>query len=139
MAFLPRDRYDDIRYALDPGLDEVAIDDTIIGSVAYLVAAEQWVLSVDPLALTRTGSDLENIYQAIIFRTAGLLSPVVPQARQVNLAGHNVTLNYAETAGERTARLLGLADAAISLVVDTTATITAITPVFVTTVSGRRG
>ena len=139
MAILPRERYDDIRYTLDPGLDEVAIDDEIIASVAYLVSAERWVLSVDPLAASRTGDDLEHIYQAIIFRTAGLLSPAIPQARQVNMAGHNVTLNYAETAAERTARLLGLADETIGLVVDTTQVATAFTPIFVTTVSGRRG
>lgn len=138
MAILPRDRYDDIRYALDPGLDEVAVDDDIIASVAYLVAAEQWVLSVDPLAASRIGEEQEYVHQAIIYRTAGLLSYAVPQARQVNMAGHNVTLNYAETPSERSARLFSMADIAIGFVVSTVETIAAFTPVFVTTVSGRR-
>jgi hypothetical protein len=138
VAILPRERFDDIRYALDPGLDEVAVDDEIIASVAYLQAAEQWVLSVDPLAASRTGGEQEYVFQAIIFRTAGLLSYAVPQARQVNMAGHNVTLNYAETPAERSARLFAMADLAIGSVVSTTETIAAFAPVFVTTVQGRR-
>ena len=138
MAILPRDRYDDIRYALDPGLDEVAVDDDIIGSAPYLGLAERWVTSVDPSAASRTGTQLDYIHEAIIYRTAGLLSNAVPQARQINMAGHNVTLNYAETPAERTARLFALADGAIANIVDPAQTITTFTPVFVTTVSGRR-
>lgn len=138
MAILPEDRYDAIRYTLDPGLDEAAVPTEIIASLAYLGAAERWALDADPLALTRTGDEQESLYAAIIYRTAGLLSPVVPQARQINMAGHNVTLNYAETAAERTSRLLGLADQMLHtyLVVENVLTINA--PLFVTTAQGRR-
>ena len=138
MAILPEDRYDAIRYTLDPGLDEEAVPTEIIASLAYLGAAERWALNIDPLALSRTGDEQESLYTAIIYRAAGELSPVVPQARQVNMAGHNVTLNYGETASERTARLLGLADAAIGSYIDTSADFVVNAPLFVTTASGRR-
>ena len=135
---LPQNRYDDIRYALDPMMDEVGIDDRIIESPMYLGMAERWARSLDSAADTRTGDEQESLYLAIIYRTAGLLSPTVPQAKQINMAGHNATFNYAETAAERTARLLSTAEVQIGTYIDLTPPVSLVAPVFVTTVSGRR-
>jgi hypothetical protein len=136
---LPIDRYNDIRYALDPTLGDEAVPDDIIASDLFLGEAERWVLANDPSAGTRTGEELKAVYRAIIYYTAGLLSQGTPQNKQENMAGHSATLSYAETASERTARLLGLAQAALDTYLVEIETITLVgAPVFVTTVSGRR-
>ena len=139
MSILPAERYDEIRYTLDPGLDEEAVPDGIITSLPYLGQAEKWALETDPLAMTRTGEEQESLYAAIIFRTAGLLSVATPQARQINQAGHNVTLVYAETPMERTQRLLQTAYDYIASYLTVPETTTLDAPLFVTTVAGRRG
>jgi hypothetical protein len=139
MSLLPDARFDDIRLALDPMLDDEAIPSTTIASAMYLGRAESWAVSRDPLGSTRTGVEQEAFYQAIIFYTAALLSQVVPQSRQVNLAGHGATFTFAETAGERTTRLAGAADAAIASYIESSVDVLADAPIFVTTVSGQRG
>src|SRR5215213_517260 len=85
---------------------EDALPSAVIESVVYLGQAEAWAKALDPLWATRTGTELDSLLMAIIYRTAGILSPYVPQAKQINMAGHTATFNYAETAAERTNRLL---------------------------------
>lgn len=139
MAFLlPVDRYNDIRYALDPTLGEEAIDDAIIESEIFLGEAERWVKSVDPTAGTRTGEELQAVFLAIIYRTAGLISPGLPQTKQENMAGHTATMSFAETAAERTARLLGRAETVMATLIPVPAFTLVGSIVFVKTVSGRR-
>jgi hypothetical protein len=140
MAYLLQpERYDDVRSVLDPMVDEEALPSELISSVVYLGQAEAWAKALDPLWATRTGSELEALELAIVYRVAGLLSPMVPQARQVNMAGHTATLNYAETAAERTSRLLAQAYEVMtgylpSLLISEAP----VGPFFVTTVAGRR-
>lgn len=139
MAFvLPRSRYDDIRRAVDPMLDDEAIPDDTIESAVYLGAAERWAKATDVAWASRVADEQESLYLAIIYYTAGLLSPQVPQAKQVNMAGHNATITYGETAKERTARLLASANDAITPLI-TVADLAAGSLIFVTTVSGQRG
>jgi hypothetical protein len=140
MAILPESRYDDIRVALDPTLGPVAMPSEVIGSFMYLGKAERWALTLDPLAETRTGAEQEALHEAIVYYTASLLSRVIPQARQVNMAGHTATFVYGETAAERTERLLGAANDAIATYLTTTEEFgLEMDPLFVTTVSGQRG
>lgn len=137
---LPKARYDDIRRAVDPMLDDEAIPDELIESSLNLVRAEAWVRLHVPLAESLTGDDLETLYQAIVLHTASLISPTVPQFRQVNMAGHNVTLAYGETVAERTQRLYDASWGLVTLLVPSLTTIQVVdAPIFVTTVSGRRG
>jgi hypothetical protein len=137
---LPKHRYDDIRRMVDPMLDDEAIPDELIETHLHLALAEAYIVSLDPLAETRTGTELEAVQDAIVMETAARISPSVPQFRQVNIAGHNVTLNYGETVEQRTQRLHDRAFYLIAgylpslLQMQVTAA-----PIFVTTVSGRRG
>lgn len=135
---LPPDRYDDVRSALDPMLDEEALPSSVISSVIHLGQAEAWAKSLDPSWASRAGAELEALYMAIIYRTAGILSPYVPQAKQINMAGHTATFNYAETAAERTARLLTSAFDMLVTYLPSLLQEEVVTPFFVTTVSGRR-
>lgn len=140
MAYLlPLDRYDDVRSALDPMLEgEDALPSAVIESVVHLGQAEAWAKALDPLWATRTGTEFDALLLAIIYRTAGILSPYVPQAKQINMAGHTATLNYAETAAERTARLLTQAFDVLAGYIPSLLTQEYVTPFFVTTVAGRR-
>jgi hypothetical protein len=135
---LPEERYDDVRSVLDPMLDEEALPSGVIGSVVYLGQAEAWAKALDPLWATRTGAELESLYMAIIYRTAGILSPSVPQTKQLNMAGHSATLNYGETAAERTNRVVNDAFAFIAGYLPSLLEVEVDAPFFVTTVSGRR-
>lgn len=133
-------RYDDIRYALDPTIDgEEMLPDVLIASPAYLGEAERWAISLDPLYASRIGAEKDALERAIIYKTAALLSAVVPQARQVNMAGHSATVVFAESPQERTARL----HANASLAIEEYITIPVVPDdeilVFVTTASGQRG
>lgn len=138
MAFmLPANRYPDIRLALDPLIDDDALETSTIESDLFLGEAERWALSVDPLAATRTGEEQKALYRAIIKHTAALISPAMPQARQINMAGHTGTFTFAETPEQRTKRLFdeAMAEFSVYIVINTVQ----IDPiVFVTTVSGRR-
>lgn len=139
MAYmLPLDRYPDIRLALDPLIEDDALADEIIESDLFLGEAERWALSVDPAAGTRSGEEQKALYRAIIKRTAALISPAMPQARQINMAGHTGTFTFSETPEQRTKRLFDESMAEFGyyiLISDVT-----VNPiVFITTVSGRRG
>lgn len=136
---LPHNRFDDIRYTLDPSLGEGGVPDELILSVGYLPRAERILRLRDPLADSRTGDEQELLYIAIISKTAALLSQMFPQTRQTNMAGHTATFVYAETAAERTARLHAEADEAMSGYLDVLDDDIVGAGVFVTTVSGRRG
>lgn len=137
---LPESRYDDIRTALDPTLGPTAVPSDTIASPMYLGRAERWARALDVDADTRTGDEQTLLHEAIVLYTAGLLSQVVPQARQVNMAGHTATFVYAETASERTERLLGAANEAIMGYLPSTELYGLdMDPFFVTTVSGQRG
>lgn len=140
MAYLlPVNRYDDIRRAVDPTLEDEAIPDEVISSPVYLGEAERWARGLDVLAATRSGDEQEALYMGIIYYTAALISPMIPQSKQANMAGHAVTFTYGETVEARTARLIGMAHSQLSiylsilLLADVTDA-----PLFVTTVSGRR-
>jgi hypothetical protein len=135
---LPPDRYDDVRSALDPMLDEEALPTSVIESVVHLGQAEAWAKALDPLWATRTGAELESLLLAITYRTAGIISPYVPHAKQINMAGHTATFNYAETAEQRTARLLTTAFDMLVGYLPELLQVEVVTPFFVTTVSGRR-
>jgi hypothetical protein len=63
---------------------------------------------------------------------------MVPQFKQVNMAGHNATLQYGETTTERTARLHADAVGVMAINVPALLVATIDAPIFVTTVSGRR-
>lgn len=134
---LPETRYDDIRYALDPMLDDGAIPDELIESALYLGRAERWVLSYDAQAASRTGVEQEDIHLAIILKTASLLSPSVPQTKQTNMAGHSSTFAYAETPEQRGARLGNEAYTVLDTLISIPAP-EATGILYVTTVSGRR-
>lgn len=139
MAFLlPAIRYPDIRRILDPTLGDAAIPVELIESDLYLGEAERWVVRVDSLAATRTGEEQKAVFRAIIYYTAALISPGLPQTKQENMAGHSATMAFAETAQERTARLLGLASAAIAPFIPAPIPVLTGAVVFVTTVAGRR-
>lgn len=141
MAFLlPPEQYDAIRYAIDPMLDDQGIPNELIESVGYLPAAERWAKARDPLFITRSGEELELLHRGIIMKAASLISMAIPQVRQTNMAGHTATFNYAETAKERSARLAALAEMALDeYLVVSVSDLAADAPIFVTTVSGRRG
>ena len=141
MAYLlPAERYSEVRRVLDPTLGEGALPSDIIASDLYQGEAERWVLSIDPMASSRTGAEQDAVHRAIIHMIASLLSPRIPQARQINMAGHTATFTFGETVPERTIRLANEAMAALLTYVVITETIdTSYSPVFVTTVSGRRG
>ncbi len=136
---LPVERYDDVRSLLDPMVDDEALPSAVIESRVYLGQAEAWAKALDPLWASRTGTELEALLMAIVYRTAGLLSPSVPQAKQINMAGHTATLNFGETPAERTARLLqGAFDFLVGYLPSLIQDPLTIGPFFVTTVSGRR-
>jgi hypothetical protein len=135
---LPKTEYDQIRMALDPTLDEGAIPDELIEMRANLPAAEKWVLSYDADAASRPETELEDIYLAIILKTASLLSPGIPQTKQTNMAGHSATLAYAETPLERGARLAHDAYIVLDRLLQIPAAEASSPYVLVTTVSGRR-
>jgi len=139
MPLLPSDRYEDIRLKLDPTLDgEEAIPNEVLTSDMVLGEAERWILKVDPTAASRVGGELQAVYRAIICYAAAVLSPSVPQAKQVNMAGHSVTTDYAETPSERTARLYAEATAAVAYYLPAILQTTVTTMTYFTTVSGRR-
>lgn len=139
MAFLlPTNRYPDIRRILDPTLGDAAIPDALIESDLFLGEAERWVVSQDATALTRTGEELKAVLRAIIYYTAALISPGLPQTKQENMAGHSATMAIDESSSERTARLLRLAQGAIAPLIPAPTPVLVGSIVFVTTVSGRR-
>lgn len=139
MAFiLPANRYDDIRRALDPLIDSEMLPTEVIESDIYLGEAERWIVALDPIAATRTGGELNSVYRAIIRKTAAILSPAYPQARQINMAGHTGTFTFAETPAERTARLDGEALDAVIYYIPALGVVSLDIPTFFTTVSGRR-
>lgn len=139
MAILPESRYDDVRAALDPTLDDAALPSEVIGSDVYQGAAERWLLALDPLAATRTGLEKDAVERALVYQIAGLLSPAVPITRQINLAGQSQTFAPSETGPERTARLLGAAFGEVVGYLPSVADAAIVSPVIFTTVSGQRG
>jgi len=134
---LPRERYPDIRVAIDATADGLTmLPDEVIESSLYLHKAERWAIGLDPLWESRTGEEQARLHEAIVLKTAALLSPSVPQARQMNMAGHSATFTYAETPTQRTERLSGLALEEINAY--TAVAEIDFIPVFVTTAEGRR-
>ena len=128
-----------MRSALDPMLEgQDALPSQVIESAVHLGQAEAWAKALDPLWATRTGAELESLLMAIIYRTAGIISPSVPQAKQINMAGHTATFNYAETPEQRTARLLRTAFDYMAGYMPELLQAASDAPFFVTTVSGRR-
>lgn len=139
MAFLlPADRYPDIRRVLDPTLGDAALPVELIESDMFLGEAERWVVSQDSSAAGRIGEEQKAVYRAIIYYTAALISPGLPQTKQENMAGHSATLDFAETAQERTSRLLLMAQTAITPFVVIPPAVLTGGIVFITTVQGRR-
>jgi hypothetical protein len=120
-------------------LGEDAVPSDLIASDLYQGEAERWLLGLDPLAATRVGDEQEAVFRSIILRIAALLSPRLPQARQINMAGHTATFTFGETVTERTARLLTESVSALVLFLPLVEVVdSAFSPAFVTTVSGRR-
>lgn len=139
MAYmLPESKFDEVRRAVDPTLDDGAIPDELIASPLYLGRAEKWVRSYDAQAADRTGVQQEDIHLAIILKTASLLSPGIPQTKQTNMAGHSATFAYAESPEERGARLARDAYSVLDTLLTLPAAEVVGGMVIVTTVSGRR-
>lgn len=76
--FLNDDHLDSVRRAIDVDLDAEVLSDDIIRDKIYLGRAAQKILSLDPLAETRTGEQEEAIILATIFQTAAYLVPAMP-------------------------------------------------------------
>ena len=115
MGLLTADEYDAIRGALDVTLDADAIPDSVIEQLPFGPAAELWVLTQDPQAAGRTGTDRTHVLTALICYAAALIAPAVPNIlseTQGSYAYSRAAVDWQERARE----LKGRASAAIAAV-----------------------
>lgn len=137
MAILTSALYPAVRAAIDLELDSTALPDATIALAIYAGAADQDVLARDPLAETRTGSDLIHVQNAAVYSCAARLIIALPQVTSEETPdGHRYQVRAWEPAA-RAAALRALAAAELDAVV--TADASADRPPFFTRASGTRG
>lgn len=82
MTLIAPDDYPAVRAALDTSLTKKMLPDNVIALKIYQGRAESLVTGRDPDAATRTGDDRQRIQRAVIYLTAALIAPAVPQILQ---------------------------------------------------------
>lgn len=71
--------YPAIRAMIDISLDSTTLPDAIIALDAYIGAGMRDVLLLDPLAESRTGTELQHARTAAIQFTAARIAPAIPR------------------------------------------------------------
>jgi hypothetical protein len=137
MAILTSADYPAIRSAIDVSLTARQISDAIIEYPIFLDAAEAKVISRDPLALSRTGTDAMHIKNATIYYTAFFLIPSVPDIVRQSVGDYDYMRDPRDLEA-RGAQLLARAEAELAMVLTPTTTQLPRTKHF-QTVAGRRG
>lgn len=127
--------YSSIRAALDVGLDDEALPDSIIELPIYSGAAELEILRRIPDLYTRNGIERRKCVNAMILLTAAYLAPAVPQITSETLG--DVSRNYQAIDWLKfAAELRGRAD---SMMVELTIGKSTAIPSLFSLASGRRG
>lgn len=129
--------YPAIRAMIEIGLDSIALPDGIIALDAYSGAGMREVLALDPLAETRSGSDLLHAQTAAILFTAARLVGALPQIVKETFPDHSYERSRVDVSA-RAAELRGLASGELDAYLDV-GDITSDRPTFFTVASGRRG
>ena len=81
MAILDLGQYEAVRKAIHTAVDESLLPPEVIALPIYQGRAERDVLLRDPLAASYTAADAayQTVRRAVIYRTAALLAPALPQ------------------------------------------------------------
>ena len=133
--FLTAAEYPSIRAALDVGLDDEALPDSIIELPIYSGAAELEILRRVPDLYTKSGVDKRKCINAMILLTAAYLAPAMPQITSETLG--DVSRSYQSIDWLKfAAELRGRADGTI---VELTTGARAAIPTLFSVASGRRG
>lgn len=117
MPLLTSASYPSVRAALDIALDSEALPDSIIGLDIYLGAGMRDVIVIDPLAETRTGSELQHAQTAAVLFTAARLIGALPQIKSETRDTHAYTRQEVNVAA-RAAELRALAGAELDAYLD---------------------
>jgi hypothetical protein len=91
--FIDATYFDSIRRAIDPELDSEVLTDEVIADPVYLGRAAQRILSLDPLAESRTGNEEDAIQMATVFQTAAYLVPVLTQVLTEQFVDYRAKFN----------------------------------------------
>lgn len=129
--------YPAIRAVIDVSLDSTSLPDAIIALDAYIGAGMRDVLALDPLAETRTGTELQHAQTAAILFTAARLVGALPQITRVAFADHSTQLQAVDPQA-RAAELRALASSELDAYLDP-GDAASDRPTFFTVASGRRG
>lgn len=106
---LAESQYPDVRRAVNPTLDDVAIPNAVIASEVYSGRAARYVERAVVNALARTGEEAKAIQRAIMYKTAANLAEMMPELKQTKLPDQEAIFDtYTRT--ERAARLNKLAE-----------------------------
>lgn len=137
MPLLTSADYPSIRAAIDITIGTAELPDAIVALDMYVGAGQRDVLALDPLAESRTGTDLLHAQTAAILFTAARLVGALPQIVKETRADHSYERNRVDTQA-RAAELRALASAELDAYLDA-GDATSDRPTFFTTAHGRRG
>jgi hypothetical protein len=82
---LATSQYPDVRRAVNPTLDDVAIPDSIIASEVYSGRAARYVEAAVTNAAGRTGAEATAVQRAIMYKTAANIAEMMPEIKQSKL------------------------------------------------------
>jgi hypothetical protein len=137
VALLSSSDYGAIRAAIDIALDSTTLPDAIIALDLYVGAGQRDVLSLDPLAESRSGTDVQHAKTAAILFTAARIVGALPQIVREKELEYEYQ-RAAVDAIKRAAELRALAEAEIDAYLDPSQADTGRPTVFAVA-SGRRG
>lgn len=116
--FLDVDHLESVRRAIDVDLDADILPNEVIQDQVYLGRAAQKILSLDPLAESRTGVQEDAIILATIFQTAAYLVPAMPQLITEQFVDYRVRFDPMSQV-EQAQRLSAAADEQIQIAIAT--------------------
>lgn len=77
--------YPDVRRAVNPSLDDVAIPDSVIASEPFSKRAARYVERAVVNAEARVGEEAASVQRAILYKTAANLAEMLPELKQTKL------------------------------------------------------
>lgn len=137
MPLLTSTNYASIRAAIETTLDSTSLPDAIIALDLYIGAGMRDVLALDPMAESRTGTDLQHAQTAAVLFTAARLIGALPMIVKETFPDHSYERNRVD-ADARAAELRAWATAELDAYLDVGDLIST-RPTRFTVASGRRG
>lgn len=132
---LQSSQYPDVRRAVNPTLDDVAIPDAVIASEVYAGRAARYIERAVVNAAGRTGAEATAVQRATMYKTAALLAEMMPEIKQSKLPDQEAIFDtYSRK--ERALALNKIVDEEVGLLNSVRATL--VRPTFFTLATGTR-